>query len=209
MNQAVTQGITGVASAGRKSVRGQDVSGWAREGDWTAWMRAAISGDAGAYRRFLLSVTPHLRAMARHRCRVAGASEGEAEDIAQEVLLAIHLKRGTWDQSRPIGPWIAAIIRNKLIDALRRRGRHVVVPIEDVIETLGAEDQGDSVSPSEIDGLLGQLKVQQREIVKSISMNGSSVRETADRLHMTEGAVRVALHRALKTLAALYRSQTS
>jgi RNA polymerase sigma factor (sigma-70 family) len=185
------------------------VNGWAREGDWTAWMRAAMSGDAGAYRRFLVAVTPHLRAMARHRCRVAGVSGGDAEDIVQEVLLAIHLKRGTWDQSRPIGPWIAAIVRNKLVDALRRRGRHVTVPIEDVIDTLGAEEDADGASPGEIDGLLGQLKLRQREIVKSISINGSSVRETADRLHMTEGAVRVALHRALKTLAALYRGEAS
>ena len=183
------------------------MSGWAREADWTAWMRAAMSGDAGAYRQFLVSVTPHLRAMARHRCRAVGVSEGDAEDIVQEVLLAIHLKRGTWDRSRPIGPWIAAIVRNKLVDALRRRGRHAVVPIEDVIETLGAEDHADAPSSHEIDGLLGQLKVRQREIVKSISINGSSVRETADRLHMTEGAVRVALHRALKTLAALYRGE--
>jgi RNA polymerase sigma factor (sigma-70 family) len=185
------------------------VSGWAREADWTAWMRAAMSGDAGAYRQFLVSVTPHLRAMARHRCRAVGASEGDAEDIVQEALLAIHLKRGTWDQSRPIGPWIAAIVHNKLVDSLRRRGRHVTVPIEDVIETLGAEDHAGDATPGEIDGLLGQLKLRQREIVKSISINGSSVRETADRLRMTEGAVRVALHRALKTLAALYRGQTA
>jgi RNA polymerase sigma-70 factor (ECF subfamily) len=174
-------------------------------------MRAAMAGDADAYRRFLVAVTPHLRAMARHRCRVAGA-DGDAEDIVQEVLLAIHLKRGTWDQSRPIGPWIAAIVRNKLIDMLRRRGRHAAVPIDDVIDTLGAEDGADGVdgvSLGEIDGLLCQLKMQQREIVKSISINGSSVRETADRLKMTEGAVRVALHRALKTLAALYQRQAS
>jgi RNA polymerase sigma factor (sigma-70 family) len=186
---------------------GPNVNGWARERDWTAWMRAAISGDAAAYRRFLVEVTPHLRAMARHRCRMAGTFEGDAEDIVQEVLLAIHLKRGTWDQSRPIGPWILAIARNKFVDSLRRRGRHVTVPIDDVIDTLGAEDGADSASPGEIDGLLAQLKIRQREIVKSISINGSSVRETADRLHMTEGAVRVALHRALKTLAALYRGQ--
>jgi RNA polymerase sigma factor (sigma-70 family) len=185
------------------------VSGWAREKDWAAWMRAAMSGDAAAYRQFLAAVTPHLRAMARHRCRALGASEGDAEDIVQEALLAIHLKRGTWDPSRPIGPWIAAIVHNKLIDSLRRRGRHVTVPIEDVIETLGAEDHGDGATSGEIDGLLAQLKVRQREIVKSISINGSSVRETADRLQMTEGAVRVALHRALKTLAALYRSQAA
>jgi RNA polymerase sigma factor (sigma-70 family) len=179
-------------------------------------MRAAMAGDAAAYHRFLAAVTPHLRGMARHRCRMAGAADGDAEDIVQEVLLAIHLKRGTWDPSRPIGPWIAAIVRNKLVDTLRRRGRHVTVPIDDVIDTLGAEDDGGrplataagNTSPSEIDGLLAQLKAQQRDIVKSISIDGSSVRETADRLKMTEGAVRVALHRALKTLAALYRGGT-
>jgi RNA polymerase sigma-70 factor (ECF subfamily) len=192
-----------------ESTKGQNVNDRAGEGDWSAWMRAAISGDAAAYRRFLVAVTPHLRAMARRRCRIAGASEGDAEDIVQEVLLAIHLKRGTWDQSRPISPWITAIVRNKLVDALRRRGRHVAVPIEDVIDTLAVEDDTDAASPGEIDMLLVRLKGHQREIVKSISINGGSVRETADRLRMTEGAVRVALHRALKTLAALYRGQTS
>src|SRR5262245_37044090 len=53
---------------------------------------------------------------------------------------------------------------------------------------------------------LEHLKPKQREIVRSISLNGSSIRETADRLQMTEGAVRVTLHRALKALAVFYRS---
>jgi RNA polymerase sigma factor (sigma-70 family) len=178
-----------------------------REKEWATLMRAAMAGDAGAYRRFLTSVTPHLRGIARSRCRSLGTPEGEAEDIVQEVLLAIHLKRGTWDQSRAIGPWIFAIVRHKFIDTLRRLGRHSSVPIEHVIDTLRAEDQSDDLLPAEIDGLLRRLKPQQRDIVQSISLRGSSIRETASRLDMTEGAVRVALHRALKRLAALYRSR--
>jgi RNA polymerase sigma factor (sigma-70 family) len=177
-----------------------------QENDWAVWMRAAMTGDAGAYRQLLVSLTLHVRAVARSRCRRFGAPEGEVEDIVQEVLLTIHLKRGTWDQSRPIGPWVAAITRNKLIDVLRRRGRHISVPIEDVIADLPAEDQTPDSSASEIDGLLVHLKAQQREIVKSISLDGNSIRDTADRLQMTEGAVRVALHRALKALGAIYRS---
>jgi RNA polymerase sigma-70 factor (ECF subfamily) len=176
-----------------------------QENDWAVWMRAAMTGDADAYRQLLASVAPHVRAVARSRCRRLGA-ESEAEDVVQEVLLTIHLKRGTWDQSRPIGPWVAAITRNKLIDVLRRRGRRVSVPIEEVMDSLQAEDQTAEVSAHELDTLLGHLKVQQREIVKSISLNGNSIRETADRLQMSEGAIRVALHRALKALGALYRS---
>ena len=182
------------------------MSSW--EIDWAAWMRAAMAGDADAYRQFLMSVTPHVRAIARSRCRRLGAPEGEAEDVVQEVLLAIHLKRGTWDQARPIGPWIAAITRNKVVDALRRRGRHVSVPIEDVMDSLSAEDQTPALMQHDMEALLARLKPQQREIVQSISVNGNSIRETAERLRMTEGAVRVALHRALKALGAIYRSST-
>ena len=164
-----------------------------------------MTGDAGAYRRLLVSLAPHVRAVARSRCRSLGAPEDEVEDLVQEVLLTIHLKRGTWDQSRPIGPWVAAITRNRLIDVLRRRGRHITVPIDDFVDSLQAENPTPELSTWDIDSLLGQLKPQQREIVQFISLNGSSIRETANRLQMTEGAVRVALHRALKALAVFYR----
>jgi RNA polymerase sigma-70 factor (ECF subfamily) len=180
-----------------------------QENDWAVWMRAAMTGDAGAYRQLLVSLAPRLRAVARSRCRSLGAPEDEIEDLVQEVLLTIHLKRGTWDQLRPIGPWVAAITRNKLIDVLRRRGRHITVPIEDFVDSLQAEDQSPELPAREIDSLLARLRPQQREIVRSISLNGSSIRETADRLQMTEGAVRVTLHRALKTLAVFYRRSAS
>ena len=112
-----------------------------QENDWAVWMRAAMTGDAGAYRQLLVSLAPHVRAVARSRCRRLGAPEGEVEDLVQEVLLTIHLKRGTWDQSRPIGPWVAAIARNKLIDVLRRR-RHITVPIEDLVPPGRRSDAG-------------------------------------------------------------------
>lgn len=180
-----------------------------REAEWGFLMQSAISGDAAAYRRFLLAVTPHLRSLARRRCRQYGAPDGDAEDIVQEALLAIHLKRGTWDCSRPIGPWIAAIVRNKLIDALRRRGQYVFVPIDDVIDRLGVAASPFEAGRSDIDGLLAKLGSQQRDIVQSISINGNSVREAAGRFNMSETAVRVGLHRALKKLAALYRSHVA
>ena len=43
----------------------------------------------------------------------------------QEILLAVHLKRHAWTRPRRSAPWRSAIARNKLIDALRKRGRRV------------------------------------------------------------------------------------
>jgi len=179
----------------------------AREEQWSAWMRAAVRGDAQAYHRFLTSVTPHLRVTARRRCAQFGAPASEAEDVVQEVLLSIHLKRATWDPSRPIAPWISTIIRNKLIDSLRRRGRHVDVPLEDVVAVLQIDEQVETQERLDVDRILKTLKEPQRTIVQAISVEGNSVRETAGRVNMSEGAVRVALHRALKALSLTYRSQ--
>ena len=179
-----------------------------REEEWAIWMRAALSGDAVAYRRFLGSVMPFLRALVHRHVARAGLAVGGAEDVVQEALLAIHLKRDTWDQSRPIGPWVSVIARNKLIDALRRRKYRADIPIENVIETLRAEEREEGFDGRDLDRLLGKLSSRQRDIVRSISIEGASARQTAERLNMSEGAVRVALHRALKMLAALYLSDT-
>lgn len=168
-------------------------------------MRAAIDGDSAAYRRLLSSLAPALRIVARRSCGRIGLDDGEAEDVVQEVLLAVHLKRQTWDMDRPIVPWIMAITRNKIIDARRRRGNKQSLPIDDLTDILAAEGDTNSIDRHDLDRLIDKLGARQRDLVRSLSVEGRSVQETAARLDMTEGAVRVALHRAIKTLAALYR----
>ncbi len=175
------------------------------EEEWGLLMRAAIDGDSVAYRRLLVSLTPVLRTVTRRNCARIGLDGGEAEDIVQEVLLAIHLKRHTWDVDRPFGPWIMTIARNKLIDARRRRGNRLTLPIDDLADILTAEGSDDAIDRGDLDRLLDGLGERQRDLVRSLSVEGRSVRETAERLKMSEGAVRVALHRAIKALAALYR----
>lgn len=178
----------------------------AREQQWAVWMRAALANDADAYRRFLEDVTPYLRSMARRRSERSSAPGSEVEDIVQEMLLAVHVKRGTWDPDRPVGPWLSTIARNKMIDILRQRGRHINVPIEEFEDTLASENPGDNPEHGDLQRLISRLKEPQRTIVQSLSVEGNSVRETATRLNMTEGAISVALHRAVKTLAAMYRN---
>jgi hypothetical protein len=34
-----------------------------KENDWAVWMRAAMTGDSGAYRQLLVSLVPHVRAV--------------------------------------------------------------------------------------------------------------------------------------------------
>jgi RNA polymerase sigma-70 factor (ECF subfamily) len=180
-----------------------------READWADWMRAANNGEAAAYNRLLTSLAPVLRAAARRGLGRAGLSVEDAEDIVQETLLAIHLKRQTWDASLPFGPWLRAIARNKLIDAIRRRGRRDHVPIDDFAETLASNSAEPTPVPNKLDQHLQKLPERQRSVVTAISVDGASIREAAARLKMSEGAVRVALHRGLAALATKFRVPTT
>jgi RNA polymerase sigma-70 factor (ECF subfamily) len=123
----------------------------------------------------------------------------------QETLLAIHLKRHTWDAARPIGPWIRAIARNKLIDHLRRRGGRIDVPIEGFEEILPARTDAPLVETRDVAPYVAALPVRQRDVVQCLLHEDISIRETAARLKISEGAVRVALHRGLAAIAKSYR----
>ena len=87
-------------------------------------MRLARQGDDEAYRRLLRHVLIWLRSVVRRGLTSAGRGTADSEDIVQEALLAMHLKRDTWDETQPLDPWLRAIARHKLVDHLRRRGFH-------------------------------------------------------------------------------------
>jgi RNA polymerase sigma-70 factor (ECF subfamily) len=178
-----------------------------REDEWTGLMRSAMSGDSAAYHRLLKAVTPVLRAASRRGLARAGQPVDQSEDIVQDILLAVHLKRHTWDANAPFAPWLFAIARNKLIDALRRRGRRVFVNIDDFADTLPGEPATEATPASEVAAQLQSLPARQREVLQSIAVEAASIKETAAKFSMSEGAVRVALHRGLASLTAKLRER--
>jgi RNA polymerase sigma factor (sigma-70 family) len=177
-----------------------------REMHWAGLMRAAIRGDAQAYHRLLKELAPVLRALASRGLARRKFGSEDVEDVVQETLLALHLKRGTWDERQPFRPWLYAIARNKLIDNLRRRGRQTHVAIDDIGELPDGGVPSPELNGVDAKRLISRLNGRQREIVVAISIEGASARQVAERLGMTEGAVRVALHRALRSLAKAFRA---
>lgn len=164
-------------------------------------MRAANRGDTVSYHRLLTAITPVLRKVVRARGAALGP-EG-CEDVLQDVLLAIHSKRHTWREDAPLRPWLYAIARHKVVDAFRARGRHVEASIDDFAEGLVAADGPDPTEGRDMEKVLGKLEPRAAEIVRAFGLKGETTAETAARLDMSEGAVRVALHRALKTIVRL------
>jgi RNA polymerase sigma-70 factor, ECF subfamily len=93
-------------------------------------MRAAIVGNETAYRKLLEDLSRILRKLVRRELGGLGASGNDVEDVVQDILLAIHLKRHTWDSSMSLTSWVTAVARNKIIDNLRRHGRRPEVALD-------------------------------------------------------------------------------
>ncbi|MGR3323188.1 MAG: sigma-70 family RNA polymerase sigma factor [Pseudooceanicola sp.] len=170
-----------------------------RNARWSDLLRRAMRGDGAAYAVFLSEVAPVIRSIVR--ARTGGAED--AEDIVQEVLLAVHAKRHTWRETEAVTPWLYAIARYKAADAGRRRGRTgTQVPIDDLAEVL-PEETGDATAARDLRALLGRIDDRAAGIVRAVGIEGQSAGDVGARMGMSEGAVRVAYHRAMVRLKEL------
>jgi len=168
------------------------------------WVRAQ-AGDEAAYRDALLCIAARLRPYFRRRLQ---RLPHEVEDLVQEVLLAVHLHRGTHAAAVPVIAWVLAIARHKLVDLYRRRGRREALdkPLDGVDgeALMAVEDAGEA--QRDLSTLLEQLPAAQRMAIVLTKVEGLSVLEAAQRTGASESAIKVLVHRGLKRLAALVQA---
>ena len=72
---------------------------------------------------------------------------------------------------------------------------------------MPSEPAPETVPASEVEAQLKSLPARQRDVLQSIAVDSASIKDTAKKLAMSEGAVRVALHRGLASLTAKLREQ--
>lgn len=176
------------------------------------WAARAIAGDTAA-RDTLLGL---VRAMVHRYCRARlgrlPGSEQTADDVAQEVCLAVLSALPRYrDEGRPFEAFVFGIAAHKVVDAQRAAVR-AAVPTEEMPDEPdrrpGPEEQ--AVLRSEattVRLLMDRLPAQQRELLVLRVAVGLSAEETGRALGMSAGAVRVAQHRALARLRVLAAEQ--
>lgn len=177
----------------------------ALEGDLAGLMAAAQRGDGAAYRALLKACLPVVAGIAR-----AQGVRGEAvDDVVQDTLMTVHAARASYDPARPFLPWLRAITQRRAIDRLRRASRRP----QEVFDPLAYEAEVDP-SPAPNAGIearergaalaraVAALPDGQRQAVEHLGLRELSLDETAVLTGRTKGALKVNLHRALKSLRA-------
>jgi len=163
-------------------------------------VKDVAAGDAGAYRRLLEASARLVRGYVL--AKMPASHKGDAEDVVQETLLAVHLKYNSYDPALPFMPWLRTIAHHKLVDFWRKKNISGGVPLEeDVVDARGDESANTDAALT-LEKLLTALPDKQQSIVRLARIDGKSMQEIADELKLTVPDVKVTLHRALKKLAA-------
>jgi RNA polymerase sigma-70 factor, ECF subfamily len=174
-----------------------------------ALMLASLEGDSASHRALLDGLSRRLRAYYKGKLARFGRGAVEAEDLVQEAVLAIHLKRHTYDPAEPLTAWVHAIARYKLIDFLRRTRKSISdVPIEEADTIMAHDDNVDAESTYDVRRLMEQLPKNMRCSIEAVKLDGLSIAEAAKRCGISEPGVKMSIHRGLKTLAAMIARET-
>jgi len=166
----------------------------------------AVAGDRDALRTVLETVRPIVLRYCRARVGATERSGYSADDVAQEVCLAVITALPRYkDQGRPFLAFVYGIAAHKVADAHRAAGRNRADATDDLPDRpstdLGPEQLAINADASaRMERLLAVLPEKQREIVILRVVVGMSAEETAEAVGSTPGAVRVAQHRALARL---------
>ena len=161
----------------------------------SAHQRGAGGRLEARYLAFLETIT-HLRPRLHRYCARMTGSVLDGEDVVQDALFHAYRKLDTYDDARPLAPWLFRIAHNCCVDFLRRRGVRE--------EAEASVDSPDSVMPVDpAGGALGRavehlvltLPPMERACVLLKDVFDYSLEEIAELVGSTVGGVKAALHR--------------
>lgn len=186
------------SSSERRRSTAASTTGRPSEDQLRTLMAEGLEGSAPSHSALLRAVRPML---IRFFARRIGPATAELEDLVQEVLLAVHERRASYDTSRPFTPWLFAVARYKLIDHYRRSRRDE--PIDRLDDILISEGFGPRVEARvDVTALLATLPPKQQTAIRLTRLREMSIADAAAMAGIGESDVKVSAHRGIRALAA-------
>lgn len=163
-----------------------------------------------------LEFVSHYEPVIYRLLRKTGLRDADAQDVLQELLLAVSRNIERWEVGREFGSfrgWLRRVTRNLVVSWVRRQKKQVTTSSIDLDSLLESPPVADGPETDEFDlelrrALFHQASEQVREEVQpqtwqafwEVAIAGTSVTETALKLGITTGAVRVAKCRIVARL---------
>ena len=170
-----------------------------QEHELTLLMAASQHGDRAAYEALLQGLGHVVMLYVRRRV----GSTPWVDDVVQDVLLSIHRARHTWNPERPFAPWFYAVLRSRMVDAIRRHKRtsareesmDVTPPV-----VWSQSPEAEVIARADLAQAMRQLTPAQRVVIERLKLMEMTVRDVARETGMSEANVKVTAHRGYAVL---------
>jgi len=150
---------------------------------------AAQKGDRPAFDQLYRS---HARMV--HGVLMSRVPRSEVDDLVQDVFMLAMQRVLSLRTPAAFGGWLSAIARNSAIDHLRRQPKTTEL-VDDV-----AVNDPDRSEVMTVLAAIARLPIAYRETLTLRFVEGMTGQEIALKTGLTEGSVRVNLHRGMKQL---------
>ncbi len=129
----------------------------------------------------------------------------EAEDLTHQVFVAAWKSMPNYeDQGYPFSSWLYQIARNQVIDHYRLKKPDVDLEeshVQEIASTSDTESQVEErLAMGKVQDALRELSQEYQDVIIMRFVEELSVREVAQAVGKSEGAIKVMQHRAIKEL---------
>src|SRR4051794_36555402 len=152
------------------------------------------------YLAFLATIE-HLRPSLHRYCARMTGSVADGEDVVQEALFQAYRRLESFDDARPLKPWLFRIAHNRCVDFLRRRGvREDAEAGADAPGVVTPDDPPGAALGRAVEHLVLSLPPKERACVLLKDVFDYSLEEIAELVGSTVGGVKAALNRGRSKL---------
>ncbi len=169
-------------------------------------MKEAQDGSSSSYETLLTEVYMFLQSYITRKI----SNSSQVEDVIQEVLMALHHSRHTYDCKKSFMSWFLAITHYKISDYLRVQFKHQISELDENIVDSAADALSlliENQSLRAVQLALSELEQKPREVVNLLKLEGFKISEVAKKLNLSEANVKVIAHRAYQQLEVKLRGK--
>jgi RNA polymerase sigma-70 factor, ECF subfamily len=157
--------------------------------------------DRGAFAELFAYYAPRVKS---YLLRL-GADDGQAEEIAQEVMVTVWRKAALFDRRQAsVSTWLFRIARNRRIDAIRRTRRPELDPNDPLLLPAAAAAADEKLESAQTErdvrAAMEDLPDEQKELLRQAFYDGLSHREIAERTGTPLGTVKSRMRLAFQKL---------
>ena len=168
----------------------------------------AVRGESSAFG----ALYDHYQPMIYRFVAVKVGRREEAEDVTHQVFMSAWQNIASYEhRGHPFSSWLYQIARNQVIDFYRAKKNEMPLDAVDpelFAVTAAAEFEiPTKLAMENIRRALGTLKADYQDVVIMRFIEDLSLKETAEALEKSEGAIKLMQHRAIKELKQILKEK--